>query len=82
MIFQYAYHIIVWDIYICYGRYFIMFILHYTKEVGFPTGASPSKGTQGETYVLAPPPIPAIQKLHPRLLAEEPEIKLPTSIGS
>lgn len=38
MIFQYAYHIIVWDIYICYGRYFIMFILHYTKEVGFPTG--------------------------------------------
>lgn len=36
-----------------------------------PTGASPSKGTQGETYVLAPPPIPAIQKLHPRLLAEE-----------
>lgn len=36
-----------------------------------PTGASPSKGTWGETYVLAPPPIPAIRKLHPRLLAEE-----------
>ena len=37
MILQYEYHIIVWDIYICYGKYFIMFVLYHTKELGFPT---------------------------------------------
>lgn len=31
----------------------------------------PQRERGGETYVLAQPPIPALQKLHPRLLTEE-----------
>lgn len=37
-----------------------------------PNRSQSLKGNAGgETYVLAQPPIPALQKLHPRLLAEE-----------